>query len=143
MLCDLTYLFSKYIFFFNCDCFFLENFRLFILFYFFLRLNVAKYVLRKLAKLKWSIQYKINQIRPKPKTDFKSQKLKNPKTSLSEDSSYLWYDFFVLSKIVFLQGFLVLVAKLMSLFSLFLFSKNFNYPPNISILTNFKTFKSN
>ena len=40
----------------------------------FLKLNVAKYVLR-IAKLKKSIGNKINQIPPKPETPVKSQKL--------------------------------------------------------------------
>ena len=50
------------------------------------------------------IRHEINQIPPKPKTPFKSQKSKNLKTSLSEDSSNLWCDVFVLSKIAFLEG---------------------------------------
>ena len=58
---------------------------------------------------------------------------------LSEDSSYLWCDVFVLSKIAFLEFFLVLAAKSMSLFSPFLFSKNWNYPPKIQIMANVKT----
>ena len=58
---------------------------------------------------------------------------------LFEDSSYLWCDVFVLSKIAFLKGFLVFAAKSMSLFSPFLFNKSLNYPPRIQILTNVKT----
>ena len=65
-----------------------------------------------------------NQIPQKPKTPYKSQKLQNLTTSLSEDSSNLGCDVFVLSKIAFLEVFLVLAAKSMSLFSPFLFSKN-------------------
>ena len=53
----------------------------------FLRLNVAKYVLTKIAKLKLSIRHEINQILPKPKT-------KKQKNKLSEDSSKLWCDVF-------------------------------------------------
>ena len=85
----------------------------------------------------------INSLQNKPNTAKTKNRLQKSKTSLSEDSSYLWCDFFVLSKIVFLQGFLVLMAKSMSLFSHFLFSKNLNYPSKISISTNLKTFKSN
>ena len=46
---------------------------------------------------------------------------------------------FFLSNIAFLEGFLVLAAKSMSLFSPFMFSKNWNYPPKIQIWTNVKT----
>ena len=63
----------------------------------------------------------------------------NKKTSLSEDSSNIWCDVFVLSKIAYLEGFFGFGVKSMSLFSPFLFSKNLNYPPKILILTNVKT----
>ena len=108
-------------------------------FFSFLKTKCGKVCPKKIAKLKWSVRYKINQIPPKPKTPFNSQKLKNQKTSLSEDSSYLWCDVFVLSKITFIEFFFVLAAIAMSLFNPFLFSKNWNYPPKIQILTNVKT----
>ena len=79
--------------------------------------------------LNQSIRPNINQIPPKPKTPFNSQKIKNLKTLLSEDSSNIWCDVFVLSKIAFLEGFfLVLAAKSMPLFSPFLFSKKLKSP---------------
>ena len=53
-----------------------------------LRPNVAKYVIKTISKCQ-IIRHEINQIPPKPKTPFTSQKFKNPKTSLSEDSSNL------------------------------------------------------
>ena len=106
-----------------------------------LRRNVAKYVQKKLES--WNNQSfkKTNQIPPKPKTPFKSQKFKSKKkTLLSEDSSNLWCGVFALSEIAFLEGFfLVLAAKSMSIFSPFLFSKKLNYPPKIHILTNVKS----
>ena len=67
------------------------------------RLNVAKYVLKN-GKVEI-----IDLLQNKPntaKTPFKSKKFKkNQKQSLSEDSNYLLWDVFVLSKITFLEVF--------------------------------------
>ena len=46
------------------------------IFFIFVRLNLADYVLKTIAKLKYSIRHEINQIPPKPKTPFTSKKLK-------------------------------------------------------------------
>ena len=62
----------------------------------FLRLNVAKYVLKN-CKVEIINPHKINQIPPKPKTP-------NIKTSLSDDSSNLLCDVFVLFKNATLMG---------------------------------------
>ena len=62
-----------------------------------------------------SIRYKKKQIPPKPKTPLK----RVFKKTLSENSKYLWCDVFVLSKSAFLEDFLVLAAKSMSILSPF------------------------
>ena len=59
----------------------------------------------------------VNPSRNKPntaktKTPFKSQIFENLKTSLFEDSKYLWCNVFVLSKIALLEGFFGFGSKI-------------------------------
>ena len=84
---------------------------------------------KKISNLKYSIRNQINQILPKPTTLIENNFLENLKTSVFEDSIYLGFDVFVLSKIaLFFRVFWVLAAKQMSLFNTFFCSKIQNTP---------------
>ena len=93
----------------------------------FLRLNVAKYILKTIATLKLSIGQKINRIPPKPKIPFKIKNLKIQKHHFLRIAivfDVMFFFVFFWYKIAFSEVFLVLAVKSMFLFSPFLFSKN-------------------